>query len=200
MSNVWRLKMRILVTGAAGSGTSTLGEALARRGSMPFIEADSFFWLPTNPPFAKKRTPEERNLLLGEALSEQTSCVVAGSVMGWGNQVESAFCLIIFLYVPTEVRLQRLEHREVQQFGRSNPAFLEWAAQYDAGSQEGRSLARHNTWLATRQCQVIRLEGNHSVEELLSKVERQAPNPSIDRTSPSKPGNVSHLKRQASQQ
>ena len=170
--------MRILVTGAAGSGTSTLGEAIASRWSAAFIEADSFFWLPTNPPFTEKRAPEERNHLLGLALSEQASCVVAGSVAGWGGQIENAFGLVIFLYVPTEIRLQRLEHREAQQFGRANPAFLEWAAQYDAGLQEGRSLARHNSWLATRQCQVIRLEGSYSVEESLSKVERQAPNPS----------------------
>ena len=187
--------MRILVTGAAGSGTSNLGEAIASRWSTAFIEADSFFWLPTNPPFTEKRTPEERGRLMVQALSEQPSCVVAGSVMGWGSQIENAFGLIIFLHVPTEVRLQRLEHREVQRFGRANPAFLEWAAQYDAGSQEGRSLARHNAWLATRQCQVIRLEGIHSVEEWLSKAERQAPNPSIERTSPGKPGAASHLKR-----
>jgi uridine kinase len=173
--------MFILVTGAAGSGTSTLGEALARRMNARFIEADSFLWQPTNPPFVEKRPPAERNSLLAQALSEQTSCVVVGSVMGWGNQIESAFALVIFLYVPTEIRVQRLEQREVQRFGRANPAFIAWAAQYDLGLQQGRSLAKHNCWLAARGCKVIRLEGNHSLEELLSEVDRQAPNPSIER-------------------
>ena len=110
-----------------------------------------------------------------QALNEQASTVIAGSVMGWGCQIENAFDLIIFLYVPTEVRLQRLKQREFQRFGHAiNPAFLEWAAQYDAGPKEGRSLTRHNTWLATRQCQVIRLEGNCSVDVWFSEVERQA--------------------------
>jgi hypothetical protein len=180
--------MRILVTGAAGSGTSTLGEALARRRNIRFIEADSFFWQPTHPPFTEKRPPEERNDLLARALREQGSCSVAGSVMGWGSQIESAFDLVIFIHVPTEIRVQRLEQREIRLFGRANPAFIEWAAQYDSGSQEGRSLAKHKAWLAARECQIIRLEGNHSIEALLSEVERQAPDPSITRTPPPRPG------------
>jgi uridine kinase len=172
--------MRVLVTGAAGSGTSTLGKALAQLWNARFLEADSYFWHPTQPPFSQKRLPEERSTLLMQALEAETVAVVAGSVMGWSTQIEDAFSLVIFLYVPTEVRLQRLESREVQRFGKANPAFLEWAAQYDEGLQEGRSLARHNSWLATRECQVIRLVGNHPVTELLAQVEQQAPNPSIE--------------------
>lgn len=189
-----RLKMHVLVTGAAGSGTSTLGEALASRWNAHFLEADSCYWQPTNPPFTQKRSPEERSTLLRQALQDHSRCVVAGSVMGWSAQVEDAFSLIIFLYVPTEVRLQRLEQREVQLFGKPNPAFLEWAAQYDSGSLEGRSLAKHNAWLATRQCQVVRLEGNHSVAELLSAVEQLAPNPSIESTSPGELRSAPHVK------
>ena len=41
--------------------------------------------------------------------------------MGWGTEVESAFSLVIFLYVPTEVRLRRLEQGELKTFGKVNP-------------------------------------------------------------------------------
>lgn len=95
--------------------------------------------------------------------------------MGWGTEVESAFSLVIFLYVPTEVRLRRLKQRELKTFGKVNPAFLQWAAEYDAGTAEGRSLARHEDWLATRECQVMRFHGSQKVAELLSEVERQVP-------------------------
>ena len=188
-----RLKMHVLVTGAAGSGTSTLGEALASRWNAHCLDADSCYWQPTNPPYTQKRAPEDRCRLLCEALQDHPSCVVAGSVMGWGAEVEDAFSLIIFLYVPTEVRLQRLEQRELQRFGKPNPAFLEWASQYDSGSLEGRSLTRHNAWLATRQCQVVRLEGNHSVAELLSALEQLAPSPFIENTAPGELRSASHV-------
>jgi adenylate kinase family enzyme len=47
--------MRILVTGASGSGTTTLGKALAEQLACAFLDADDFFWFPTNPPFTQKR-------------------------------------------------------------------------------------------------------------------------------------------------
>ena len=105
-----------------------------------------------------------------QALQSSPAAVVAGSVMGWGAGVESAFDLVVFLHVPTEVRLRRLEAREAGRFGKANPAFLEWAAQYDAGPPEGRSLAKHNAWLAARECPVVRLEGDHALDALLERV------------------------------
>jgi cytidylate kinase len=152
--------MRVLITGAAGFGTSTLGEALSQRWNVQLLEADAYFWLQTQPPYTKRRMSEERSALLMQALAVNPVSVVAGSVMGWGNHVESTFNLIVFLYVSAEVRLQRLESREIRRFGRVDPAFLAWAARYDKGPKEGHSLEKHNSWLAPRECQVVRLVGN----------------------------------------
>jgi uridine kinase len=186
--------MRVLITGAAGSGTSTLGEALAQRWNAQFLEADSYFWEQTQPHYTHSRLPEERNALLMQALAVNPVSVVAGSVMGWGTHVENAFNLIVFLYVPTEVRIKRLESREALRFGKVNPAFLAWAAQYDEGLQEGRSLEKHNSWLATRECQVVRLIGNQSVAELLAHVERQISNPAIEAVPPESQRLAFHVK------
>jgi adenylate kinase family enzyme len=41
----------ILITGAAGTGTSTLANALAKELSTSHLEADDFLWLPSNPPY-----------------------------------------------------------------------------------------------------------------------------------------------------
>jgi hypothetical protein len=57
-----------------------------------------------------------------------------------GEALEHAFDLVVFLYVPTPIRLARLKLREERRFGKTDPEFLEWAAQYDAGTAEGRSL------------------------------------------------------------
>jgi len=165
--------LRVLVTGAAGSGTSTLGEALARRWQLRFLEADAYYWLETDPPFTQKRLPEERNAVFRQVLEAESGAVVAGSVMAWGEAIENAFDLIVFLYVPTEIRLQRLEAREVQRYGKANPEFLEWAAQYDEGAKEGRSLTRHQAWLAARKCAVLRLSGDSTVGDWVALVEKE---------------------------
>ncbi|MBW5799110.1 AAA family ATPase [Halomonas elongata] len=162
--------MRILVTGAAGSGTSTLGRLLATRLGAVFQEADDIYWLDTTPPFQKKRSKEKRRDMMSETIRDANFLVVAGSVMSWGEDIEDAFDAIVFLTAPARTRLERIKHRDIQQFGAVDPAFLEWAAQYDDGGMEGRSLARHNAWLAERSCPVLAIESIQEPDMLAQQV------------------------------
>lgn len=43
--------MHIHITGASGSGTTTLGRALAQALGWRYLDADRYYWLPTSPPF-----------------------------------------------------------------------------------------------------------------------------------------------------
>ena len=90
--------------------------------------------------------------------------------MGWGQPLESEFDLVVFLYLPDELRLARLEHREAKRFGQARPEFLAWAAQYDEGDAPGRSLARHQQWLSALPCTVLMLEGDMSVADRVRRV------------------------------
>lgn len=160
--------MRIHVTGASGSGTTTLGHALAEVLACVHLDTDDYYWLPTTPPYQEKRDPTERVAMLATDL--RPDVVLSGSVGSWGAAVEDVFDLIVFLYLPMEIRLARLQQREVARYGAADPAFLEWAAQYDQGPPEGRSLAKHNAWLAQRTCRVLRLEEDSSVQERVALV------------------------------
>ena len=39
------------ITGASGSGTTTLGRALASAWAVPHADTDDYFWVPTTPPY-----------------------------------------------------------------------------------------------------------------------------------------------------
>ena len=162
--------MLILVTGASGSGTSTLGAALATELGVSHVDTDEYYWLLTKPPFISKRDPAERLETLVEDLHQKQNVVVSGSVLNWGHELEDAFDIIVFLYLDATVRVERLKRREIELFGRANPEFLEWAALYDEGPPEGRSLAKHRTWLEARSCPVLELHGNLSVGERVAAV------------------------------
>lgn len=162
--------MRILVTGASGSGSSTLASTLARRLGCACLDGDNYFWVRPQPPFDAKRAPEDRLRLLAADAERAGRFVLAGSVDGWGAEIEDSFDLIVFLYLDAQIRIERLRARELQRFGSADADFLEWAAQYDAGTREGRSLARQRAWLAARACPVITLEGDLSVEDRLGRV------------------------------
>jgi uridine kinase len=163
--------VRVLITGASGSGTTTLGGALASSIGGVFFDADDFYWMPTDPPFAEKRNRDLRSSLFSDALRSHPRVVVAGSIMGWGRELEDGFDLIVFLQLETAIRIARLREREMRIYGRVDPAFIEWATRYDVGPPSGRSLKKHENWLATRKCPVVRIDGDLTVEERLARIE-----------------------------
>ena len=167
--------MRIHITGASGSGTTTLAAALALELDAQALDADAYYWLPSAQPFTEKRQASERLALLLADLASHRRVILSGSVLGWGAALEDAFDLIVFLYLDAELRVERLRQREIERFGHADPAFLEWAALYDQGPSEGRSLAKHRQWLQTRTCPIIELSGDLTVDELVRRVIQALP-------------------------
>lgn len=159
---------RLHITGASGAGTTTLGRSLAENLGFRFLDADDFYWTPTIPPYREKRSREDRAALLLDEV--RGDLVLSGSIVGWGTDLEDAFDLVVYLWVPTDLRIARLRVRETEEFGEVDEEFIEWAARYDTGGLEVRSRALHERWLSERTCPILRLEGARSVAESLLQV------------------------------
>lgn len=171
---------RIHITGASGSGTTTLGAALAVRLDYPHFDADSYFWLPVEPKFRNKRQVGERNEMLQTDLREHDDWVLSGSITGWGTDAGQLFSLAVYLWVPTSLRIQRLKQREAETFGPAiEPGgerraeyedFIAWAKRYDYAGIEQRSRAVHEAWLIGMTCPVLRLEGEMPTGECVDRI------------------------------
>ena len=173
--------LRIHILGASGSGTTTLGRGLADELGCPHLDSDSFFWLPTVPPFQTIRRKEERQRLLGEAVSASLTWVLSGSLCGWGDPFIPHFDLVVFLWIPHELRMRRLHEREIARYGpaaiepggsrhEAYQTFMTWAAAYDDGDITMRSRRQHEPWLQQIPCRVLRLEGDKTIPQLLAAV------------------------------
>ncbi|MBK9615187.1 MAG: AAA family ATPase [Uliginosibacterium sp.] len=172
--------MRIHILGASGSGTSTLGRALAEALPAPFFDSDDFYWEPTEPPYRTPRTHDARRAALVSAVEGLPSWIVAGSMMGWGDALIPAFDLVVYLAIPPEIRLARLRAREQARFGdrlarggdmhADHADFMDWAARYDTGGLDIRSRASHARWMTLLGCPVLPIEGDLSTEARLTKV------------------------------
>jgi hypothetical protein len=88
---------RIHILGASGSGTTTLGEALARRLGLHHADTDTFFWMPTDPPYTTRRPPDDRLALLLRQLPTAGHWVLSGSALKWATSLEPFYELIVFL-------------------------------------------------------------------------------------------------------
>lgn len=175
------MEQTIHITGASGSGTSTLGRALAARLSLLHLDTDDFLWLPSRPPYQEKRPVADRLRLLYDATANQPGWVLSGSLDGWGETFVPAFDLVIFLFTPTPVRLKRLRKRELQRHGApalmpggnmhaAHESFMTWAAAYDHGFDVSRNYHRHLAWLNSLSCPVLRLDGTHPPSALVNSV------------------------------
>lgn len=161
---------RIHITGASGAGTTTLGRALAAHLELPHFDSDDYYWVPTTPPYTTKRDPEARDAELGADLQRCPGWVWSGSALSWRIHAQPTLC--VFLTVPAELRVARLRRRELS-LGvpeSSIGPFLEWAASYDAGTQSGRTRARHEAWLTEQTCPVLRIDGDRSTAERVASV------------------------------
>jgi adenylate kinase family enzyme len=171
---------RVGITGASGCGVTTLGAALAARLDAVHIDMDDHFWIATDPPYQQKRDVPERLARIRAEQAQTGRWVISGTLDGWAESVTRETQLIVFLEVPTELRLARLRRREQARFGESllpggamhetHREFIEWAAQYDDGMLPGRSRPRHEKWLAAAVRPVLRLDGTKPTADLVSAI------------------------------
>lgn len=169
-------RSRLHVTGASGSGTTTLARALADHWAVPHADADDYFWVPSDPPYTERRPEAERIALMHSVFVPREAWVLSGSMLGWGDEVVGRCDAVVLLVLDPEVRLRRLEQRErVRRDG--GPVdearlaeFLAWAEGYDDPAFRGRSRVAHEEWLDTLTCPVLRLDSEASPAELREAV------------------------------
>jgi adenylate kinase family enzyme len=171
---------RIHILGASGSGTTTLGAALAAHLGHLHVDADSLFWLPTDPPFTTKRPRDDRQAMLHRLLPVSGQWVFSGSAPEWATALEPSYDLVVFLRLAPAIRMERLRRRQTAQYGKrieaggdmavANVDFMRWAEAYDVAGPEQRSLFVHETWLATLTVPVLRLDSAVPLKELVFAV------------------------------
>ena len=118
--------------------------------------------------------------MLLQDLRRSRSWVLAGSMVGWDARITPRFTLVVYLWVPPEIRMARLAERERARYGaniqpggpmhEASVAFMQWAAAYDSAGAEQRSRVLHQQWLETISAPLLRIEGDTSTAHRLAAV------------------------------
>ena len=170
---------RVYITGAAGTGVSSLGRALAQRLHASHADVDDSYWHDQAPLFSRKRSKADR-LALIRAQMGSGGWVISGALEGWGDALLQQVDLIVFLMVPTPIRIDRIRRRERSEYGRrvlpggdlcqAHEGLIRWAARYDDPDFAGRNMYAQEQWLADQVRPVLRLGGTLPVARLVQKV------------------------------
>jgi adenylate kinase family enzyme len=177
--------MKIHILGASGAGSTTLAKELAKRLNINDFDSDNYLWLDTNPPYQKKRELNERVTLLKHDLINNEDCLLSGSIYDWGDELIDLFDLIVFLWIPSDIRMKRLKQRDIERYGdlinegekrhQMHVDFMAWASKYDNGDVNIRSRKSHELWLDKASCKLLKIEGNfeldYKVEKILSYIQ-----------------------------
>lgn len=171
---------RILIIGASGSGTTTTGRVLADVLNIPHLDLDSLFWAQTTIPFTVRRPRSELRQLAEEQLYHSKNWVISGDPSSWNIGIEGYLTAVVFLIVPTDIRVQRIKDREKKRFGakileggmlyEQHQQFLDWTRKYDEGGIEGRTREKQETWLSTLKTPIFRFVGNALPKDIVGKV------------------------------
>lgn len=174
-------KSVIHIFGGSGSGTTTLGRAIQETYGFEHLDVDDYYWLLTKLPFTEKRELQERQNLLRRDIDAAGNCIISGSLCGWGDIFIPDFSLAIYMITPTELRIERLQKREMERFGdrilehgdmyENHMEFMEWARSYDKAGNNFRSFTLHEEWQKQISCPVIRMDGTLSMQEQLEQIQ-----------------------------
>ena len=177
-------RLRIHIFGASGTGTTTLGRALASRWSISHHDTDDYYWQARKDPFKHKRLVDERLELMKAVFLGREKWILSGSVVSWSELLLPYFDLAIFLSLPITERMERIRGREVMRYGEralapggvrhhAHQEFMQWNASYEDQNFNGRSRQTHEDWIEHLTCPVLRLNSSVSITTLVEHAENK---------------------------
>jgi len=168
-----RVPRGIIVFGAPGAGSSTLGKELAQQLNFQHLDLDDYFWRwDTEIPYTLFRSDEETYELVRGDIAKSQHFVLSGSLGESDRKMyEPLFDLAVFITVPSEIRVDRLRSRTFSKFGNrvlpggdmyeKNNNFIESSANYETNGR----LKQHEQWIEELPCHILCVDGMKGISE-----------------------------------
>lgn len=169
-------KTGIAVCGLNGSGKTTLVKYLAgllsTDESFRALDIEDYYFSQSEQPYTNPRTRVEALALLQADVERNPRFVLSAVSCDLGFAVTSRLALVILLYAPHEIRLERIRRRSLERFGgRVLPGgdmyerereFINFAA--------GRPDSDAERGLERLDCKLLRLDGTRPTAELAADI------------------------------
>ena len=162
----------MLILGDNGSGKTTIGRELARLLNCAHYDAEEYHWRNTEMPYTVSYSHEERQKRLMTDMEKDGTFIMSGDIYNWGDHFKELFTYAVFLEVPTEIRIERIEKRQSERFGDrvkkggdmygQHLEFIDFAA--------NRCIEEIKQSAFRYQCPILWIDGAKPVEEITDKI------------------------------
>jgi adenylate kinase family enzyme len=170
----------INIFGSSGSGSTTLGEEIAKEFNFKFIDVDDYLWKKTDPPFTVRHSNQETLNLIQNQLSDKQPAVISGSLVDIANSLKERIDLFLYINLDRNIRVKRITNRENNRFGdrilpggdlhQQHLDFLKWVSNYEDNPETLRSRKQHLLWLDDVSVTVLKITEELTITELLNLV------------------------------
>jgi adenylate kinase family enzyme len=157
----------IVVFGANGCGKTTLGCELARKLNIKHLDVEDYYFEVSEMPYSKPRSKDTVIELMLVDTEKCDSFVLSAVTGDYGDKISSMYKLGVFLSVPIDIRLERVERRSIEQYGErvlvggdmyeQEQGFLEFV--------RTRNLSIIDEWAKTLTCPILHLDGTKAILE-----------------------------------
>jgi cytidylate kinase len=162
----------IIIMGLNGSGKSTICHELADLLNYRYMDVEDYYFLDSDIPYDKSRNHEEVKQLMLDDIKIYHNYVLSSVGCNWGSDIVSTYKLAILLYAPLEVRLERINQREITRFGNR---VLEGGDMYESQkrfhdmvvSRSAEDIKQHACSLT---CPVLEINATLPVKEILGLI------------------------------
>ncbi|MCL2240516.1 MAG: shikimate kinase, partial [Defluviitaleaceae bacterium] len=101
--------MGIVIFGASGAGSTTLGKNVAQRLDCQYLDIDDYLWCwGTKIPYTTTRSPEDRTNDLMDDIKKHPKFVLSGTIFSNQELFNPLFDLAVFITTPAEVCAERV--------------------------------------------------------------------------------------------
>jgi len=155
----------IIVFGLNGSGKSTLGKVLADALDYKHMDIEDYYFIESDIPYTLERTRDEYLSLMLEDIKEHKNFVLSAVKGSFGEEISSLYRLAVFIEVPYEIRIDRVQQRAIDKFGdrvkkggdmyESEKKFLEFV--------KTRTHTSVEKWSETLKCNIIHVDGTKKI-------------------------------------
>ena len=157
----------ICICGLNGSGKTTLAKALAHDLNFKHMDIEDYYFTDVNNPYSSSRTRDEVEKLLLADITHNP-CFVFSAVNGnTTNELSKYYSIIVYLDVPSEIRMKRIRQRAIDKFGKRVLLGGDMYQQEESffAFAEKRTPEGIENWLKSVSCKVLRLDGTKPIQE-----------------------------------
>jgi shikimate kinase len=171
----------IIIFGANGSGKSTLGRELARVLNFKYIDIEDYHFEKSEIPYTVERSREDCLNLILDDIKKYKSFVLSAVTGDFSEEITSMYELAVFLSVPIETRIERIEQREYEKHGER---ICKGGDMYEQHIKfinfcRLRNLSNIDKWAETLNCPVIDVDGTKDYKQTAADIAKQFYNISL---------------------